>query len=148
MIRHSFQTSNIRPFLENRLEIKLEKDRIEGVIRHLNTYFLMWDIEKKDFDLELYIDRRTELNLKNDIGNEEFATLSNMFDTVAINHPFVVISKQSRYNRDNYKWMIIGANNEKYITYRDIITSVYDYNHCSFQGKDEYGRLIIRFEFR
>ena len=74
----------------------------------------------------------------------EFDENIGKFDDMAVDHPSVVTTFKKRRR-------IIGASNDKYITYRDILTSISSHcarateYTCSYDGQDEHGRTILKF---
>ena len=146
------------PFFEEKLEtsrIEHEKLKIVEMIDLLNFYSKSWDFRTETFDLEWYLQHFQGIKFQNEYelskAVEELNSKVILFDSAAVNHPFIVISKKPLLNKSLWKNIntVIGAYNEKFITYRDIIMSLYDSRRnftLSYGGKDEYNRIILLYK--
>ena len=137
----------------------------------INFFLKAWNNKTQSFDLEWYLEYTIEMLFNSDedefrgvhykngsdlfeddeydevheklsnILKVEFAENIGKFDDMVVDHPSVVMTFKKRRR-------IINACNEKYITYRDILTSISNHSTeytCSYYGQDEHNRTILKF---
>lgn len=173
VLKTSTTMNRYRPFFEE----KLERAQIEYMLRTVDIFIRFLDSETRNLIFnEKYIGNWIHMLLfeKKDYFRgvhfksegifiqdcydqlvkaieEDFNELKSKIDTLAIDHPSVVLilpyneSQLDGTYQIKHHTLIIGAHNGKYITYRDLINSVYhaEYAESQYKSKDEHGRLII-----